>query len=100
MPQGSKFPEEFRRDAVALVVASPHRTLRDIAHELGIGHERLRLWVKAAREVPADDGAARDGGLSGDERAELRRLRHRVADLEMEKEILRTAAYFAQEMGR
>lgn len=38
------------------------------------------------------------GGVSADERQELRK---RVAELELEKDILRkAAAYFAKEMGR
>jgi transposase len=39
--------------------------------------------------------------LSADERDELRRLRSKVAELELEKDILRKAAqYFAKEVGR
>ena len=39
--------------------------------------------------------------VSADEREELKRLRKRVAELKLEKDILRkAAAYFAQEMGR
>jgi len=103
VPRPSKYPEAFRRDAVALALSSPHRTLRDIAHELGVSHETLRLWVKAARaaEASAEGGQRAESELTVDERAELRELRRRVADLEMEKDILRkAAAYFAKEMGR
>ena len=103
MPRSSKYPEEFRRDAVALVLSSPSRPLREIARELGVNHETLRAWVNTARQAQ-EQAAGRGGGgggLSADERDELRRLRSKVAELETEKEILRKAAqYFAKEMGR
>lgn len=103
MPRPSKYPEEFRRDAVALVRSSPSRPLREIGRELGVNHETLRGWVNAAKRaeqhVAARDG--RGGELSAEERDELRRLRNKVAELELEKDILRKAAqYFAKEMGR
>src|SRR5688572_25825586 len=40
----SKYPEEFRRDAVELVLSSPSRTLRGVARELGVSRETLRSW--------------------------------------------------------
>lgn len=42
MPRPSKYPEEFRRDAVELVLASPQRTVSEIAKELGLNRETLR----------------------------------------------------------
>jgi transposase len=101
VPRPSKYPEQFRRDAVELVRSSPGRSLREIGRELGVNHETLRGWVNAARR--AEQGTAGRGGgeLSAGEREELRRLRSKVAELELEKEILRKAAqYFAKEMGR
>ena len=94
MPRPSKYPEEFRRDAVELVRSSG-RSLREVGKELGVNHETLRNWVNAAKqaEVGQRGGA---GSISADEREELRRLRKKVAELELEKEILRKAAqYFA-----
>ena len=104
VPRPSKYPEEFRRDAVELVRSSPHRTLREVGRELGVNHETLRNWVNAAKR--AEQATAGGGGAGGEqlaagEREELRRLRKKVAELELEKEILRKAAqYFAKEMGR
>lgn len=101
MPRPSKYPEQFRQDAVELVRSSG-RTLRDVGRELGVNHETLRNWVNAARRAE-QHGAGRSeaGQMNASERDELRRLRNKVAELELEKEILRKAAqYFAKEMGR
>lgn len=101
MPRPSKYPEHFRQDAVELVRSSG-RTLREVGRELGVNHETLRNWVNAAKraEAPAS-GRDQAGQVSADERAELQRLRKKVAELELEKEILRKATqYFAREMGR
>ena len=97
MSRPSKYPEEFRRDAVALVKSSPERTVAEIARELGVNHETLRQWVKAADKQQAQAAA----GLGAAELEELKRLRKENAELRVEKEILRKAAqYFAREMGR
>lgn len=103
MPRPSKYPDQFRRDAVDLVRASG-RTIRDVGRELGVNHETLRNWVAAAKRAEQSP-AAGDGSVGGQvspaEREELNRLRKKVAELELEKEILRKAAqYFAKEMGR
>jgi transposase len=106
VPRPSKYPEEFRRDAVELVRSSPGRTIREIGRELGVNHETLRNWVNVAKQaeqagVGGGCSSERVGQVSADEREELRRLRKKVAELELEKEILRKAAqYFAKEMGR
>ena len=96
MGRRSQYPEEFRQRAALLVIES-HRSIRDVAAELGINHETLRNWVNAAKR----DRAAGPAGLPGDERMELAALRRRVAELELEREILKKAAvFFAKETGR
>jgi transposase len=96
MPRKPKYrkpyPPEFRREAVALYCRTD-RTLGELAHDLGVSRESLRLWVAQAQVERGE----RDG-LSGDEREELRELRTRVLLLEQEREILKKAAtFFARE---
>src|SRR3954447_19150050 len=89
MPRKPKYrkpyPPEFRREAVALY-ARTDRTLGEIAADLGVSRESLRLWVQQAQIERGE----RDG-LTGDEQEELRELRRRVLLLEQEREVLKKA---------
>jgi transposase len=82
MTRPSRYPEEFRRQAAALVLDSG-RSVRDVGREIGVNHETLRNWAGALRKE-----------RRGDPQAELTRLRRRVTELELEKEILKKAAVF------
>lgn len=94
MGRPSKYPEEFRREAVELYRSSD-RPRCQVAKSLGISDGSLAAWVK---EI---DAADEPGALDADERAELARLRKENADLRMDREILRkAAAYFARETIR
>ncbi|MEV6449663.1 transposase [Amycolatopsis sp. NPDC051716] len=96
MSRRSKYPEQFRRDAVELVNSSD-RPLRQIARELGVNHETLRSWVNVAKQAAEAGPSAEDQAVAD----EVTRLRKQVAELQKEKEILRkAAAYFAREMDR
>jgi transposase len=94
----SKYPSEFRREAVELVRTSG-RPRVEIARSLGISDNTLANWVTADRERRERD---RDPeALTESERVELRRLRRENTQLQMDLEILRkAAAYFAQETIR
>lgn len=86
MGRPSRYSEAFRSDAVSLVVDStPPRTIADVAAELGVNRETLRIWVRAAQARSARMAA----GLDDAERVELLALRRRVRMLEKEVEALR-----------
>lgn len=88
-----KYSAEFRADAVALYRSSPGRPVASVAADLGINHETLRQWIKAA-EKTEHPGT----GAASEKDAEIARLRKQVRELEQEREILRRAAkYFAGE---
>ena len=89
------YPEEFRREAIRLAQLGD-KPQRKLAKDLGVSDVTLRHWL---REEKAARGE-RPGGLSGDEREELARLRDENAALRMERKILRKAAvFFAREDG-
>jgi transposase len=96
MPSTPPYPEQFKRDAVALVRSS-EKSIPQLAAELGVSPQSLRNWVK---QTQLDAGERRDGPTS-EEREELRRLRRDVRRLEQEREILeKAAAFFASESER
>ena len=98
MGRPSRYPEEFRREAVQLALASDESRAA-VARRLGVNETTLRNWVAAqlAEEARQKDPLA----VTGSEFEELRRLRRENAELRTEREILRkAAAYFAQETIR
>ena len=83
------YSAEFKAEALRRVRNSD-ASLLSIAKELGVTSTTLRAWVEAARPKP-------DVPLTDNERSELKRLRSRVRELEMEREVLKKAtAFFAK----
>lgn len=94
----SKYPAEFRREAIELVRSSG-RSRVEVARSLGISDNTLANWMRADQERRERD--ADPEALTESERVELRRLRRENAQLQMDMEILRkAAAYFAKETTR
>jgi transposase len=91
----SRYPPEFKREAVRLVRSSPNRSVARIARELGVSDNSLRSWIK---QFEIEQGERE--GLTIEEREELRKLRKENKVLRQEREILRkAAAFFAREDG-
>jgi transposase len=98
MGRPSRYTPEFRREALELVRSSG-RSVIEVARSLGISDGTLGNWVRAERE--AQERAADPSALSESEREELRRLRREVAELRVDREVLRkAAAFFARETMR
>ena len=86
-----RFPEEFKRDVVA-VARRRQVPLQEVAADFDIGVSTLQRWM---RQADIDDGIK--DGLTSAEQAEIVQLRRDKRRLEMENAILRrAAAYFAQ----
>ena len=86
-----QYTAEFRRDAVALVRTSG-RPIAQIARELGVDDATLGKWVRDARRDSKSAGLP--PGQEDAEMEENRRLKKRIAELEMEREILKRAVVF------
>jgi transposase len=78
-----KYDREFREGAVRIVEESG-KPIAQIARDLGVNEGTLGNWVARARE--AREGR---GEMSKDDLEELKRLRAEVAELRMERDVLK-----------
>jgi transposase-like protein len=51
-----RYPPEFKREAVRLVQSSPHRSVAQIAGELGVSGNSLRRWVISSLRLTREHG--------------------------------------------
>jgi len=86
-----KYPEEFKREAVRLVLTRGERTVDDVAESLGVPTNLLHSWKKKYGD---EIGIRHVRATETPEHAELRELRKKVKELEEEKTILKKAAAF------
>lgn len=89
-----RFSEDFKRDAVRLVVEEKY-TFTAAAQAVGVSVKSLRDWHQkfAPKPTPCGEKATVD-----ELREENKRLRRQLKRAEMEREILKKAtAYFAKE---
>jgi transposase len=89
-----RFSEEFKRDAVRLVVEEGY-TFKAAAAAVGVGDQSLRAWH--AKFAPAPTPCGENASVE-ELREEVVRLRKQLKRAELEREILKKAtAYFAKE---
>ena len=91
MTTRKKYSKEFKLDAVSLVSDQGY-TRSEAARSLGINPGLLGRWV--TEQQSADDQAFRGNGKMTPEQEENRKLKVRIKQLEMEKEILKKATVF------
>jgi transposase len=93
-----KFDAEFKEGAVR-IVRETGKPIARVAGELGINAGTLGNWVgmDRRRRESGDDGV-----VSESERVELTRLRREVAELRMERDLLKrsTALWVKEAMDR
>ena len=97
-----RYPDEMRARAVRMVFEhqgeypSQWKAIESIAKKLGVNHETLRKWVRAA-EV---DGGKRPG-ITTEERSRIKELERENRELRRANEILKAAsAFFGAELDR
>ena len=78
-----KYDREFREGAVR-IVEETNKPIAQVARDLGVNEGTLGNWVQRARG--AREG---HGELSKDDYEELKRLRAEVAELRMERDVLK-----------
>ena len=94
MAKRKQYTDEFRREAVRLMMTRGDRTIADIASSLGVAENLLHLWRK--KHPDTAEAVRQERGETPED--ELKRLRREVAQLKRDKEILKkAAAFFAKE---
>ena len=87
----SRYPEEFKLQAVSMVIKEGV-SIPETSRRLGLCSKTLANWVKRYHQ------SGEVGGGVHEQTAELSRLRREVAQLRMERDILKkAAAFFAKE---
>ncbi len=94
------YSSEYRAQAV-LMITQDTLSVAEVARRLSMSPKTLANWVKRVRDgnLPASDTSASAGRrVVSDTEVENSRLRREVAELRMERDILKkSAAYFASE---
>lgn len=91
---GQKYTSEQRAQAVEIVMSSPHRTIREVAADLGINDKTLNEWVVTARRRRLDP----DGTMSEAARRRIDEVEAENTRLRKELEFQKKAAAFISQL--
>jgi transposase len=95
IPRG-KFTREFKEEAVRMVTEGG-LTIPEVGRRLSIPKSTLGYWVEIAKEGRLSGTSKKQTPVTEDE-MEVARLKREIAELKMERDILKkAAAYFAKE---
>jgi transposase len=98
IPYG-KYTKEFRQEAVKLVIEGG-LSIPEAERQLSLAPSTLSNWVRASKEGKLQEVGKKHRLLSETE-MELARLKRELAEVKMERDILKkAAAYFAKESQR
>ena len=92
--QRRNYTEQFKRDAVSVMMNRGTRTIREVARSLGISPSMLKRWYQERGSEVAPGHAQSQHNASED----VEELRRRLRQLEQENLLLKkAAAFFAKE---
>lgn len=90
------YTKELRMEAVKMVTESG-LTIREVGRRLSISPATIRYWLNAEKEGTLAT-IGKQGKPVTEEEMEISRLKRELAELKMERDILKkAAAYFAKE---
>jgi len=97
MARPRKYSPELRERAIRLAIDSG-RPIAQVAGDLGMHPETLRVWVRHAQADAAGAGGS-PARLTSDERERLKELERENRDLRRANQILKDASvFFAKEL--
>lgn len=93
-----KYTEEFKREAVRLMLNRGERTVGEIGEQLGVDGNMLHRWRKKFGPELGFTEATGDNGTPSPERKEIESLRRQLRETQRERDFLKkAAAFFAKE---
>ncbi len=91
MAKGTKYSQEFKKDAVRYRLEHSDIALCKCAENLGISESALKKWIRAAKEHEGSVPTRGSGNYASDEAKEIARLQRELRDTKDALEVLKKA---------